>query len=194
MAPMPQAVYQFKLTLKDVKPPIWRRFQVSNTMSLQKFHQVIQRLMGWANCHLHEFEIEGARYGKPQEDCPGPLDEKGRRIRDFHLRLKDKIRYTYDFGDDWRIDLLLEKVLPRQRESGPVCLGGARSGPPEDSGGPCGYEVKLEALKDPSHPEYEALRMWFPPNFDPEAFSIEAVNRRLRSEFAPRRRKKKDSA
>ncbi len=58
------------------------------------------------------------------------------------------------------------------------CLEGQRSCPPEDCGGPYGYQELLEKLFDPSHPEHEEMREWAG-DFGPENFSLEAVNRRL---------------
>jgi Plasmid pRiA4b ORF-3-like protein len=49
--PKSTPIYQLKITLADIKPPIWRRVQVKDG-SLSKLHAVIQVVMGWTNSHL----------------------------------------------------------------------------------------------------------------------------------------------
>jgi hypothetical protein len=70
----------------------------------------------------------------------------------------------------------------------PRCLAGERSCPPEDVGGSGGYADYLEALADTDHEEHENMMEWRGP-FDPEAFSIEKVNRELERKFHPVRKR-----
>jgi hypothetical protein len=75
---------------------------------------------------------------------------------------------------------VVEKILPP--ESGkpyPVCVDGKRAGPPEDVGGVWGYFEFIEAIQNPKHPRHAELAEWFEDEFDPEAFDIDEVNRRL---------------
>jgi hypothetical protein len=94
---------------------------------------------------------------------------------------KDKIRYTYDFGDDWVHEIVVEKVLDRDPAPAyPCCTGGRRAAPPEDCGGIWGYEELVEILADPQHPEHEErlgldVASWF----DPAVFDVDEVNRAL---------------
>jgi len=50
-------VYQFKITLKGSKPPIWRRIQVPETYTFWDLHVAIQNAMGWGGGHLYAFEM-----------------------------------------------------------------------------------------------------------------------------------------
>jgi Plasmid pRiA4b ORF-3-like protein len=94
---------------------------------------------------------------------------------------KFKFLYTYDMGDSWEHEVLVEKVLPADSQVRyPVCLTGKRACPPENCGGVGGYALFLEAIQDPGHPDYEALLEWVGGEFDPEAFDVDAVNRMLR--------------
>jgi len=62
--PVKERIYQFKITLRDIKPPIWRRIQVRDC-TLDKLHERIQTAMGWTTSHLHHFQIDGCLYGDP---------------------------------------------------------------------------------------------------------------------------------
>lgn len=62
----PASVHQLKVTLRDIRPPIWRRVQVSSNISLAALHDVLQVVMGWENAHLHQFEVGGAHFSDPE--------------------------------------------------------------------------------------------------------------------------------
>ena len=96
----------------------------------------------------------------------------------------DKVEYLYDPGDGWYHTVLLEKVLePEPAMKLPHCLEGKRACPPEDCGGPTGYEDLLAALADPKHPEHEDRVEWLGEPFDPEKFDLKGVNEGLRAGF-----------
>jgi hypothetical protein len=169
-------IYQIKVTLRGVRPPIWRRIQVPDNFTLAKLHRIIQVVVGWDNYHLHVFSCEGLEYGDPDRDL-GIRSDARVRLSQLHLEQKSKIRYEYDFGDSWEHDLLVEKILPP--EAGvtyPRCLTGRRACPPEDVGGIWGYANFLEAMREPAHPAHEEYLEWIGGEFDPEAFDLEAVN------------------
>lgn len=174
---------QLKVTLTGSKPPIWRRIRVSESMLLADLHTVIQIAMGWENDHLHEFEIKGIRYSEVDDDPESAVRDSGSStLRDLKLRRKSqKFSYHYDFGDNWRHEVVVESVDPVDpSESLPVCLAGKRACPPEDCGGIYGYYRLLEVLSNPTHPEHDEVAEWVEESFDPSAFDIDAVNRALR--------------
>jgi len=95
-------------------------------------------------------------------------------------RIKSKLIYEYDFGDDWKHTIEVQKIVePEANVSYPLCLAGENACPLEDSGGPWGYYAKLEILNDPGNEMHEEYREWFPDNFDPEAFDLDEVNAAL---------------
>ena len=59
--------FQFKITLPGSKPAIWRRFQVPDC-TLGDLHTVIQIVMGWEECHMHQFMIGKEYYGAFEND------------------------------------------------------------------------------------------------------------------------------
>lgn len=173
------SVCQLKITLDDVQPPIWRRVTVPATIDLAQLHAVVQTAMGWTDSHLHGFELDGWRYGD-REWSPDLLSEDGVRLVDL-VREGGRINYEYDFGDDWRHTIVLEKLIPGDAGAEvPACLAGRRACPPEDCGGPWGYGDFLAAYGDPKHPEHETIREWAGPNFDPEHLDLDRITRVLR--------------
>lgn len=179
-------VYQFKITIDGTKPPIWRRIQVPETYSFWDLHVAIQDVMGWTDTHLHEFEVfhpstgEKTWIGTPNEENEvfgiEIIPEEKQKIIDWFSMNNYIAKYNYDFGDDWRHTILLEKILPRDKNTKyPICLAGKRACPPEDCGGAWGYEYLLEAIKDPKHERHEEMLEWVGGQFDPEYFDINEV-------------------
>ncbi len=179
-------VYQFKITLKQIRPPIWRRIQVPETYTFHDLHVAIQDAMGWEGYHLHEFEMTDpatgskVRIGAQDDDDLGfgreILREQREKIARYFSMENRSAEYLYDFGDDWEHRILLEKILPR--EAGveyPVCIKGKRACPPEDCGGVWGYADIVEALQDLDSEENEELLEWVGEDFDPEYFDAEMI-------------------
>lgn len=178
----PLAAYDLVLTFADIEPAIWRRLLVRNDITLRRLHNIIQAVGAWQNRHLHEFVIAGTRYGRAHPDWELPQPRDATVTLNFLPLAEDRaFPYVYDFGDYWKIEVLLEHVLPVDKERAyPLCLGGARAFPPEDSGGVYGYTLLLEALADPQHPQHTERRNWAGEDYDPERFDLEETNERLR--------------
>ncbi len=174
-------MYQLKITLSHLRPPVWRRLLVPSSVSLKELHDVLQVAMGWTDSHLHQFEANGQLYGKPSREYSFPMKNEARvRLDQVLPREKDSMVYEYDFGDSWIHDIALEKIVPSSPDvKVPQCIAGARACPPEDCGGVDGYDGLLEALNDPSDPDHEEICEWIGEDFDPELFDIEAVNKYL---------------
>lgn len=178
-------VYQFKITLKHIKPPIWRRIQVPATYTFWDLHIAIQDSMGWTDTHLHHFEILNPRtrmkeeIGIPDEDAIDNIILAGwkKNISHYFTSDNDKAQYIYDYGDDWEHEVKLEKILPAIDDiQYPICIAGKRECPPEDCGGPPGYEEFIEAIMDPKHERHEELLEWIGGDFDPEYFNKDEID------------------
>jgi hypothetical protein len=165
-------VFQQKATIVGTKPPVWRRVVVQESASLLDLHDVLQGAFGWYDCHLHEFEIDGVRYGTDDGEGWGPPPKSERRARLGVVADQGTvIRYVYDFGDDWVHRVVVEKVTRADPAvTYPCCTGGKRACPPEDCGGVWGYKEFLAAISDAHHPEYGAMLEWVGGEFDPESF------------------------
>jgi hypothetical protein len=179
----PRSIYQLKVTLCEVELPVWRRIQVPASTYLDDLHLMLQATMGWQNCHLHSFTINGVNYGEPDPDFDEPsLQEEWHfTLRQLIRRQGRRFRYQYDFGDDWNHEIVVERIMnPEDGVDYPVCVAGERACPPEDVGGSMGYEDFIEAIEDPDHEEHESCLTWVGGKFDPEAFNIKKINRQLR--------------
>ncbi|MGK5095198.1 plasmid pRiA4b ORF-3 family protein [Deltaproteobacteria bacterium TL4] len=173
-------IYQLKVTLKGSKPPIWRRIQVASDINLSKLHRILQIVMGWEDCHLHQYIIGGMNYGKPDHEFGNEIENES-RVKLDQFRPKMKFVYEYDFGDSWGHEMVVEKtLLPEEGVSYPICITGKRACPPEDCGGIWGYASFLEAIQNPGHPEHEEMLEWAGGEFDPEAFDLDAINQELK--------------
>lgn len=178
--------YRIKVSVAGSEPMIWRRLSLPGDTTLDVLHRVVQIAFGWEDCHLHEFEAKGRRYADTtHQPVEGASDERAATLAGLAPRKGSRLRYTYDFGDDWVHDIVVEAIEPARGEPTVVCLDAERAGPPEDSGGVWGYLDLLEAVADPDHPEHEDRLEWLGESFDPGAVDRDAINTRLARVRAP---------
>ena len=177
------SVHTIKVALRGARPPIWRRLEVPSSSTLEQLHHIIQNAFGWYNCHLWVFETPLGEYGMTDPEL-GHRSAASKRLRDVAPRTSCQLRYTYDFGDDWQHDILVEDV--KNAEPGtayPRCITGRRACPPEDCGGIWGYEELVAILSDPEHGEHEERLEWLglesADEFDPADFDAAEVNTAL---------------
>lgn len=186
-------VLQLKLTLKDSKPPIWRRVLVPMDLNLGDLHDIIQASFDWYDGHLHSFYengFGGTTYGPAIAEMDYQKNEAETLVSSVLKKEKDRLDYVYDFGDNWEVRIDVEKILDADGGQLPRCTGGRRMAPMEDSGGIGGWEAKLEILNDPDDPEYEEVAEWCEDfglddgeEIDPAYFSKEEINANLDLEF-----------
>jgi hypothetical protein len=175
---------ELTVTLRDVDPPVWRRLVVPERATLRDLDGVLQATMGWQGTHLSMFELDGRSYGDLED-----ADDLGdpRRVRIGALADGTTFRWDYDFGDGWEHDV---RVEGRRTAEAPTCLAGARACPPEDCGGPHGYQRLQEVLADPRHPEHADAADWLGHPLEPDQFDAAEATRRMRAR--PRGRRGRD--
>jgi hypothetical protein len=177
-------ILQVKIILLDVDPPIWRRVLVPASLTLRRLHETIQAAMGWLDQHLYEFQIGDRRYGTPNPEY-NPMgstvaNDSAVKLSTLVEKGIDRIHYTYDFGDDWRHEIIIEDIRPGEPDIDyPVLVEGARHCPPEDCGGPPGFQAFLEAITNPTHPEHEDALDWYGDPYDPEDIEREVIEAQL---------------
>lgn len=173
--PKPRLV-ELRITIADIEPPIWRYVRVPDTYTLHQLHRIIQLLFGWLDYHLYEFRVGDRRFEEPDDEAEGE-DSTATLLRDLRLTAGARFTYTYDFGDNWVHEIVVEDiyiVTPLEDDDErllPRLYGGERAGPPEDCGGPGGYEEMLRALRDPHQPEHGDYRLWIR-DHDAERFDV----------------------
>jgi len=175
---MTAAVLRLKVTLDDVEPKVLRRIEVPADIRLDRLHLTVQAALGWTNSHLFEIRARDVGWGIPSPDWPdGPLDARKVKLIDVLEDAGTKmLRYLYDYGDGWEHTIKVERMIsadtniayPRLIEASGRC-------PPEDVGGPWGYDEMLEALADPDHERHAEIREWVGDDFDPHAFDAEPL-------------------
>lgn len=180
---MQATVYQIKVTLRGIRPPVWRRLRLPSTLNLGQLHHVLQIAMGWTNSHMHQFCVAGECIGAPDPDdlwgAPA-ISEREVRLEQI-ANATSRFTYEYDFGDGWTHDVVIERAEPlTEHASEETCVDGRRACPPEDCGGPYGYANLVEALSNPKHPGHAEQREWVGPHWHPEAFDFDGVNKQLR--------------
>jgi Plasmid pRiA4b ORF-3-like protein/Helix-turn-helix domain len=200
-APDAHEVLQFRIDLQEVTPPVWRRIEVPARYTFWDLHVAIQDAMGWTDSHLHVFELidpvtkRPVQIGIPDEDLvEEQLTHPGWQvpIAPYFAVARTRAEYLYDFGDDWHHTVVFEGARPQEaRVHYPRCAAGANACPPEDVGGPPGYEEFLTVIADPDHEEHDAMLQWAGGAFDPGRFSPAGVcfddpRERWRMAFAER--------
>ena len=175
-------ILQFKISLIDSDPLIWRRIQIAETYSFYDLHVAIQDAMGWEDCHLHQFIIyTGAKKRTEQRTFIGiPDDDSGDTLAGWETMVSDylisdekrRIIYEYDFGDSWEHLIEFEGYFDKDPEikKYPICCDGKMACPPEDSGGIGGYYGMLEAITHKEHPDHEEILEWLGDEFNPNEF------------------------
>lgn len=178
-------VLQFKVTLQNITPPIWRRLQISDQCTFWDLHIAIQDAMGWTDSHLHEFKVinpltSNIEYiGIPDDEG----DDLHPMLAGWNVKVKkcinlndnQKISYLYDFGDSWEHLIEFEGLQEKQSTKYPICLAGERACPPEDVGGISGYENFLIIIKNPKHKEHKEYLEWVGGKYEPEKFDPKRV-------------------
>lgn len=176
--------FQFKIQLQNVtKPAVWRQVLVPSEITFDQFHYIIQDAFGWENEHMYAFSPLG--YGSnpmieinPENDANDFFSSPSRNPTQSMDAAKTKLSsifkkegqtyvYIYDFGDDWIHKITLEKIDETDNSSSATLLNGKGACPPEDCGGPWGYEELKEAIiANKSNPDRSEILEWL--GLDPD--------------------------
>ena len=196
--------YQLKIKLMLAGHDIWRRILIPSRCTFRRLHRVIQETFGWFDYHLHEFTVPDETYvsekytplyawpikirivdGEDPEAEDYLEPDKYEVKYDNRTSLREIFRdterclYTYDFGDDWEHEILLEKVIENSRNRFPVLLEREGERPSEDVGGPTGFKEYLRVISDPQSPEYESMAAWSEIT-KAKKRTVEEINRSMR--------------
>ncbi|MFY9739663.1 MAG: plasmid pRiA4b ORF-3 family protein [Candidatus Cybelea sp.] len=163
-AQVERPVFRLTVRLSGVMPIVWRTILLRPEVKLSTLHRYIQAAMGWHDCHLFSFTIDGKMYIVPSRAWD--LDRKVYDARRYTLArlfpvIPARFTYLYDFGDHWEHVVEIEGVQPAEfRKQYPVCIAGAEPCPPEDCGGPEAYRELRVILRNPNDPEFAKYSEW----------------------------------
>ncbi len=166
------------VVLQHVQPTVARQLVVPTTLTWAEFHEVLQIAMGWHNYHLFEFRVGAlTMYAPDDELVPSETewDATLHTLAEVQPTKGDAWHYVYDFGDDWGHQLTVVETM--QEVQIPTVISGTGACPPEDVGGPPGYQMFREAYQDPDHPQHQEYRQWAP--HYRSSFDTAAVNKQL---------------
>lgn len=184
-------IYQFKVTLDGITPPIWRRIQVPAIYSFWDLHVALQDAMGQFDYHLHMFFLPKLRKGQHMEiGIPGDEIEDQQILPGWKIPITEYFTepgqtavYEYDFGDGWEHEILFEGILIKEKGvKYPKCTAGERACPPEDCGSIPGYFRLIDIIKDPKHEEYDETVEWLKGHevnyypYNPDEFNPQKVH------------------
>lgn len=177
-----------RIELLNLTRSVWRDFAVPENTALDQLHEFILMVMPWAGDHLHVFlEKRNERWTPLTPPDQGVEEqeeaEAGILLRGLLKAKGAKIRYAYDFGDDWTHEItLLGYGEPGSGDAEPRCLAGEGAAPLDDCGGPPGDEAIAQfvaARKIGRHNKSDPLNDWVPEDYDPACFSVEEANLQL---------------
>lgn len=182
-------VITLHIEIDGIAPPVWRRIAVDGDISLRALHHIIQAAFGWTDAHLHEFHLEGRIYGMLDNEyvLEGGLDDDEEMFDDRKGKLNRLLypgqgfTYLYDFGDSWTHAIRVESIEQRPEPMGSAwIIEGKRACPPEDVGGPPGYDAFVTTLKEaPDSQEAVDYLRWVGGSFDSELFDQRMANAAL---------------
>lgn len=177
-------IVQIKIKLLGVsKPPVWRRLQLRADTRLDHLHDIIVAAFGWQDYHMHVFTSGPEKFGMPDPEL-GHADERQISLGELIGGIGDRLRYTYDFGDDWEHEIVVEDLLDADPDTHYPLLAAAKGAcPPEDCGGPWGYAELKDILADPSHDQHQEMLDWLGLDitsaFDPNAIATDQIEQEL---------------
>lgn len=114
--------YQLKIQVKNIKPSVYRTIIVPDNISFLKLHEYIQELFGLDNYHLWSFSYKDSLndilISLDDDDMTLFFNDKVMKANKTKLnqvlqREKQKVEYWYDFGDDWRMAVEVQKILQK---------------------------------------------------------------------------------
>ncbi|MEN9063103.1 plasmid pRiA4b ORF-3 family protein [Ponticoccus litoralis] len=189
---MAHQIARLRVELLHIDPTIWRRVEVSLTTNLRALHELIQGVMPWENYHLYQFTVGERDYGEPSpEDAAWGhkvYHAKNMRLETLVGRGVAEFEYTYDFGDNWQHRVVIEHVEVADPDVDyPLYLGGERTAPPEDVGGPPGFVDFVEAMGNSRHPAHKDMIRWYGRPFNPRDFGETTVAATVRDIAAKRK-------
>lgn len=185
--------YIVKLTFENIEPAVWRRVILPAGATFNRLHETIQYVTNFQSeiepYHSFGFSVEdlfitnneGIIEEYKKQKFAGQTVKQPTRIKiDTYLEKHGELVYRYDFGDDWGIRVTLEEIVEDYYFGFPTLLEGGGMAPPEDVGGPIGFQEFLKVYFNPTHPDYSHTNVWAE-NMKFVPLDIEKINEHLKT-------------
>jgi len=198
---------RLKINLELEKHNVWRILIIPLNFFFTDLHKALQIIFNWNSLHLHEFyiyndertqnlSINHPAYHhhnfKPIVNIISPYEEIFEVDKDINLLIEGeiklseylpaKMKYNYDYGDNWQHYIEVEELIDKYDKNYPICLNGKGETPPEDVGGETGYEDFLNIIRNKNHPQHSNMLTWSKSQGH-EKFDIKKVNNELKKKF-----------
>jgi len=175
-------IFEFRLTLTDSFPEIWRRVLVPSECALGDLHYVISYSFCWFQDSAHEFSQGSRSFGPRDKDAPAEREDEHKAfLSSLFRRPGHDMHYVYSFRDEWCIHVTFEgEQAPVPNGHYPCCIDGNNGGPPDGVGGISRYNEVFQAFDNPE--DWKALRAelgraeWLEGGFEPTYLNIGDIN------------------
>ena len=152
---------EFEVSLMDIEPRIWRRFQLDASGTFGDLHLAIQDSFDWDMSHLWDFRTKGRNRRAlaglrvddiaelDRDDIP---DAWSVNLTQHFRRVSMTCQYVYDYGDNWIHAVKLRRRVESTKRFQRRLIAGSRAAPQEDSGGVYGYWRLVELAETGTDP------------------------------------------
>lgn len=197
--------YEIKVTIKNSKPPIWRKIIVPAGINFMQFHNIIQVAFEWLNYHMYEFSFKelAETITNNKESCEEYayyMSEEGKRsfkdlvgftphhnavlyakdvTIDKYFEMVKRVTYVYDFGDWWEHTIEILNCIDNYEYDYPQITKFKQVSPPDDCGGIYGYYEFLEQYLDKSNPEQQSIAEWAHGQGYHDEYDIDTINEEM---------------
>ncbi|MBS9525241.1 plasmid pRiA4b ORF-3 family protein [Litoribacter alkaliphilus] len=187
--------YKLKISLEHMPVPVFRTVLVPDNVTMERLHEIIQYIMPWDDIHFYLFsdKRDHPKYKTGRVDhckVDNEIDDAENTLLKEEFFIKRNAApfwYLYDLGDEWFHEITFEKLTLSDRkayEGSPVLLEAVGNCPPEDIGGPAGYQYFLTVINDPNHPEFHSMREWLDwEKDDTDPWDVNEVNMKMLRDF-----------
>ena len=184
-SPAHNVIVQIKIKLLGVtKPPVWRRVQLRADTRLDQLHEILQAALGWENYHLHAFSFGEEEFGPRDPELALDFADERKVTLGELTDIGARFRYTYDFGDNWEHEIVVEDLLDADTETHyPILVAAKGACPPEDCGGHWSYTDLKAILADAGDEQHQEMLEWLGlengSEFDPNAIPSDTIDYEL---------------
>lgn len=111
------STYIFKVSLNN---QIWRRIRMPASSTFEDLHDMIQAAFDFDDDHLFAFFMDGKAWSHKAywDERSGDKPSASKAVlHTLNLIKGKKFLYLFDFGDEWRFDVILERIMDKENST-----------------------------------------------------------------------------